>query len=342
MSKTKILKIALSIILLGWLVAQVDYDSLQSYLVGAEYWWYLVALATLPVTVWCGQYKWKILMASRGLTVEGRLLYRYFLVGHFFGNFFPSNVGGDIVRASLVTRHAGRQYWTIATGSVLVERLTGLVGLFIVLVVGALLHYDWFMSLNVVYPVLFALIGFIGAMAFIFSDIGSGFLSVLGRVPLLKKPVGLIQKLHDLMLEYRDDKAELIECVGISVFFYLINALQLWLLLRMFPPVLAEWTTQLVTFTVTSLIAMIPISFNGYGIQEGGYTFLLGSLGYTFTGALAIALLFRGLSIVLSIVGGIIFATSDLSRRAIENSVAELPTDTNEAPEACTTVVEDL
>lgn len=333
MTKTKLLKIALSIILLGWLLAQVDYGSLRSYLVGAEYWWYFVAIATLPVTVWCGLRKWQILMASRGLAIEGRLLYRYFLVGHFFGNFFPSNVGGDIVRASLVTRHAGRQYWTIATGSVLVERLTGLVGLFVVLVVGALLHYDWFVSLNIVYPVLFAILGFVAAMLFVFSDIGSGLLSVVGRVPFLNKPVGLVRKLHDLMLEYRNDKAELIECVVISVFFYLINALQLWLLLRMFPPVTVEWTTQLVTFTVTSLIAMIPISFNGYGIQEGGYTFLLGSLGYTFTGALAIALLFRGLSIVLSIVGGIIFATSDLSRRAIEKSVAELPTATSKASE---------
>lgn len=319
----RLLKILVSVGLLALLFSQVDYAALRTELYGASWGWFLASLCLVPVTVWIGVRKWQILMADRGLSIGTSRLVRYFVIGHLFGNFMPSNVGGDVVRAGLATRFAGRHYWPIAAGSVLVERLTGLVGLFIALALAVVLHYEWFASLGLNHVVLLAFLGFAAALLVIFSDIGSGMISWTLRVPILRKPALLVQKLHNLVLEYRGSMGVLFRCIGLSVVFYFLNAVMIWLILHVFPPVNVGWTTQLVTYTLTSLIAMIPISFNGYGIQEGGYAVLLGSLGYSFGQALTVGILYRGTSIMISIVGAYFFASSHLSRQAIEEEIEE-------------------
>lgn len=319
----RVLKGLVSIGLLALLFSQVDYAALEAELDGASWGWFLASLCLVPLTVWIGVRKWQILMADRGLLIGTSHLVRYFVIGHLFGNFMPSNVGGDVVRASLATRFAGRRYWAIAAGSVLVERLTGLVGLFIALAVAVVLHYEWFALLGLNHIVLLAFLGFAVTLLVIFSDIGSGMISWTLRVPGLRKPGLLVQELYTLVLEYRGSMGVLFRCVGLSVVFYFLNAVMIWLILHVFPPVTVGWTTQLITYTLTSLIAMIPISFNGYGIQEGGYAVLLRSLGYSFGQALTVGILYRATSILISIVGAYFFATSHLSRQAIEEGIAE-------------------
>ncbi|MCJ7591042.1 MAG: flippase-like domain-containing protein, partial [Woeseiaceae bacterium] len=206
MTKSKFIRIILSICLLGWLLAQVEHESLRLYLLNAEYSWYFASIAILPLAMWCGAYKWQILMANRGLRVGGILLISKFLIGVFFNNFLPSNVGGDIVRASLLTRHVGSEHWKIVWGSMLVERFTGLTGLFIALVIGAIFNFDWFVSLNIMYPLLLALIAFASIILVVFSNIQPIPTFLVARAPSLEKPVRLLQQLRDCMREFRNHR----------------------------------------------------------------------------------------------------------------------------------------
>ncbi|HIP88086.1 MAG TPA: flippase-like domain-containing protein, partial [Anaerolineales bacterium] len=67
--------------------------------------------------------RWAVLLRALGLQVPlGRLVHLYF-VGAFFNSFLPSGFGGDVVRALELTQDAPT---TAAVGTVLVDRMTGL------------------------------------------------------------------------------------------------------------------------------------------------------------------------------------------------------------------------
>jgi hypothetical protein len=59
---------------------------------------------------------------------------------------------------------------------------------------------------------------------------------------------------------------------------------------------------------ITQAVSLIPLSFNGLGFREGSYVFLFGYVGISNTLSLTAALVFLFLVIILSLVGGVVFA----------------------------------
>src|SRR5207249_5211049 len=84
----------------------------------------VAAFGLYLLAITAGAYKWGILLAAQGIRVPLYYLLRYTFVGLFFGNFLPSNVGGDVVRAYDLARFTERK--AVSSASVVVDRLTGL------------------------------------------------------------------------------------------------------------------------------------------------------------------------------------------------------------------------
>lgn len=314
---TKILQVVVSFALVTWLVSQMDFRALGENISDADWSWFLLANLLSLGTLICGVWKWQLLLRAQGTKIPTGVVSRYFLIGPFFSNFLPSNVGGDVVRVSLVVRHVGRQHWPTAVGSVFVERVTGLLGLLLVLPIGLALHYDWVISLNILVALVSALGGITALIFVAFSEWGAKILAWFGRFPIMGKPVGFVQKLHNTLFHYRDNRRVIFQCILISCLFYVISAVQISWLLKAFPGMEVPWTTQIVTFCSVSLLASLPIAFNGYGVQESGYVFFFLSLGFSHNQAVILALANRALGIVISIIGGFLFATSNFSRADI-------------------------
>jgi hypothetical protein len=97
----------------------------------------------------------------------------------------------------------------------------------------------------------------------------------------------------------------LLASLALSVLFHLLMGLGTWVLVRALgsSPRLID-----VTWVVpaVSLLTMIPVSLNGYGLRETGYIVLLGSIGVPEAGGAAAALLSRAILIVFSTVGGVL------------------------------------
>jgi len=323
----RILRILVSIALLCFLLLQLDFGTLRESIREARLEWVLIPHFLSVATMMLCAVRWQLLLRAHSVRIGTRASTRYLLIGHFFSNFLPSNVGGDVVRASLATRAAGKEHWPTIAASVVVDRLTGLLAIFLVLPAGIALHYEWVRSTNIIGPLAIACAAFLVLAVAVFTDFGVGLLARVARVPWLGKPVRLVQKLHDAMLEYRKDRTGVVGAVGLSITFYLVAAFQMALLLRAFPAVDVAWTTQIVALCAISLLAMIPVSFNGYGVQEGGYVLLLVSLGFTQNQAILLALGNRLFSVLVSVVGGVAFATGKVSRNEVEEAAVPATTD---------------
>ncbi len=304
----KILKFAVSGAIIFWLFYSVDLVALREQLGSIDWQWFVYAnLLTIGWLV-SGTWRWQILLKVNHLRIEFPTLVKFSLIGHFFSNFLPSNVGGDIAKAMLVARRCGLEFWPHAASSVFVARVLGLFGLFLVLILGVVLNIEWVFSLNVQIPLLLAFIGLLVLSIFIFSDVGNAILRRFESVRIAGVILGIVRRLHDSILSYRSTPQSLLWGFLLSGLLSLIVAVQVWMLIQMFPGNNIGWTSQIVVFVLTSLTAMIPITINGYGLQEGMITVLLVSLGMEPSQGLLVALAYRMLSLIAGSVGGILFA----------------------------------
>lgn len=306
----RFLKLAVSVTLVLWLFSSVDLRSLRQQLAIVDWQWFVYANLMLILGVSIGVLRWKILLRTNNLRPAFGVLANYWLIGQFFSNFLPSNVGGDVVKAALVSRRLGAGSWPHAGSSVIVARVTGLFGMFLVLPIGVAFNVDWVYSLNVQIPLLLAFLGFLILSILVFSDVGNSLLRRYETVRFAGKIISYIRVLHDSLLGYRAAPRTLSLALLLSGALTLQSAVQVWLLIHMFPGLDISWTSQIVVFTLASLMAMIPITINGYGLQEGMFTVLLVSLGLTPSQGLLVAIGYRIGSLLAAAVGGLMFALS--------------------------------
>jgi hypothetical protein len=93
-----------------------------------QWFWVAVAFMMVIASLFLRAFRWDLLLQGLGAGIRyGRLVELYF-VGNFFNAFLPSGFGGDAVRIFETARDVPAN---IAAGTVLVDRLTGLIMLFV-------------------------------------------------------------------------------------------------------------------------------------------------------------------------------------------------------------------
>jgi len=124
---SNLLKILISIGALAWVLSTISFDDILDAVRGANVWLLLIAYAMFTLSLLVRATRWYILIRGLGATVSFWRLVELYFVGSFFNSVLPSGFGGDAVRAAEVTQdvEAGA-----AVGTVIVDRLTGLMVLF--------------------------------------------------------------------------------------------------------------------------------------------------------------------------------------------------------------------
>lgn len=126
---TNILRILISVGALAFLFWKVVNPNDMLAVLRRADWRYLLAAFSLYVTsLIIRAYRWFVLLRGLDPTVPfGRLVHLYF-VGQFFSSFLPSQFGGDVMRALELTQDTDS---SAAIGTVLLDRMTGLLVLFV-------------------------------------------------------------------------------------------------------------------------------------------------------------------------------------------------------------------
>lgn len=126
-----LLKIAITIGGLLFVVTRFDLQEIGTALAAVinanGLFWLLVALSLIGTSLVVRAYRWFVIMRGSGAKVRFGRLVELYIIGNFFNAVLPSGFGGDIVRVTEMTQEipAG-----MATGTVIIDRLTGLLTLF--------------------------------------------------------------------------------------------------------------------------------------------------------------------------------------------------------------------
>lgn len=269
----------------------------------------VVLIALLPVVlVWASCLKWRLLLDYRGVSVNILTLMRYYTVGYWFNNFFPSSVGGDAARSYLVGKRIGSQVESFA--SVVLERLTGLVTLVLLAVLGYIgtpaIHSD---------PVVWVslLIMTAGCTAISLLVWGPdrfipGPDSAVGRIGLVRKILARVTKVRAAMVTFWQNPKVVQLAAGYSFLYHALTVLNVYV---------AAWALGVelsfiglcVVTPIILVVAALPTTPGSIGVWEWAYSILLIPIGAELEQGLAIGLVLRAQLLFASFVGGVLYVT---------------------------------
>ena len=121
------LKIGITVIGLWVVLTKFDLNLMRQTLTQARLGWVLVAFLLVIGSLVVRAYRWWLLLQGLGATIKLKRLVALYFVGNFYNAFLPSGFGGDVVRVVEVAQEVDAG---VAAGTVLVDRLTGLLVLF--------------------------------------------------------------------------------------------------------------------------------------------------------------------------------------------------------------------
>lgn len=261
--------------------------------------------------------KWKYLLDVKGIHKSMWHLHGIYYMAFFFNNFLPSMIGGDVFRMVRTAAPAAKR--TEAICAVLVERGTGLVAMVVLTSVAAIWSL-WrgetppgLYWLYVCASLLFAALVFGGGLALLLS-------SYLERAAYRFRWLASAFHISEVLRGYFVYPMVLGIAFVLSIAFHLLLVTNAYLF-AMSIGVRLDPFAMAVIFPLAVFIAMVPVSFNGFGVKEGALIVLLGQIGVEREQALIIAGLSRVFIVFASIGGGVLLLFDDFSLPSRVSSV---------------------
>jgi glycosyltransferase 2 family protein len=291
-------KIALSASLLIFLFSQVDVHATKKLILRADPTWIPLVFIFYLLQIGSATKRWCYVLGGLRENFPFMKALRLVMVGQFFNQCLPSNIGGDAMRMFYL-RNAGINTQS-AISSVLLDRIMGL----IVLIILATVSLP-FLANRIDNPL--AIMG-LGTL------VGIGWVAILVLFlldnPLTKRfhthkilsvLVGLSQNARALLI----DRTAAVGVLSTSILIHFCSIGIAWTI-DMALGGNASFIVYVFAMVPTLLVVSIPISIAGWGVREQALIIILGGLGITSAHALSVSILF-GFSLIILSAPGVIF-----------------------------------
>lgn len=310
-----LLKLGVTLLGLAIVLTQFDAAAIGAALAEARPFWLVVGFFFVNASLVLRAFRWLLLVRGLHVNVRFRRLVELYFVGNFFNAFLPSGFGGDIVRILEVAREVPAG---VATGTVLVDRLTGLMMLFFLALLALPFRPTDFPAQFLAIIVAVCVAGLVG-----------GFLLLDGRV---------LQRFGRwlpgaLSVEGDGFVAQVVRAVAECGWRAIGGAMFISILFNLLQ--VAWWTTTgwalgyaipysyyLLVVPLLSIALLLP-SIGGLGVRELLAPLLFASAGLSSEQAIALTLLVFALERLSGLLGGPIYLFTILRDRDRHNSPRE-------------------
>jgi uncharacterized membrane protein YbhN (UPF0104 family) len=272
-----ILRILVPILLLSILIYKVDFNAFLSHLktYPLSYLFFstlLIICANLLFAL-----RWKYILSSVEIRVSNYQIIRLVFFSLFLSNFLPTSIGGDLVKLVGIVPATDNEKKDLKVTSVLVDRVFSMLSK--VLLLPFAVHF--LQAFNKPVAELSSI-----SLSFIPAGIRNKIISYITAI----KPWYSIKKIAIIM--------------AISWLSLAFTVGGYWLAAQPFG-VPVTYLQVFYMSILTYFAIILPISINGIGVQEGSYIYLFTLLSFTYEQAWTIALIYRLMTILISIIGGI-------------------------------------
>ncbi len=285
----RLLGTLLAIVLIFVLVREGGWDEVLGALKQISLMRIFAGLALVLVSRIFVSLRWYILLRSGNVKISFRQSIALTFTGLFGNNFLPTTIGGDVVRLAGAMQLGYDR--AVCLASIAADRLLGVVGNAFTLPFGLI-------------PVLHGL-SHGAAQSIAFSS-------------LLARGYAFVSRTLQSFSIWLSKPGALLAAVGCTWGHMLCTVLTMYVLIEGLGGHVDFWLIAGL-WSLTYFVTLVPISINGYGVQELSLTFLFSSIGGLSTAVgLTLAVLIRSFYIFISLVGAFylpgILAAMDASK----------------------------
>lgn len=306
---------SIGLIVTLWL--SVDPRQVATTLARIDIFYLLLALLAQWVGMGLSVAKWRRFLALEGIAARTSYLFQVYLIGSFWNNFLPSSVGGDVVRSLYTARAFGSRAGAVR--SIVFERLTGLLSIIVLCAMAVpFLIVQHPRTLQLFDHPLFvmAMVGVVVVVAVFGQTCWRGFPRLRERAIRLLTPPPPLRR-----------PAPWLVSMLLSLLFQANVALILWLVGRSLQIEVGWWPVWLCA-PVLSLISMVPVTINGFGVREAGFVALFSLYGVATADALVWSVVVYATVAIAGLPGGVLYSVYP-ANRAIRQHLQAAPDTTS-------------
>lgn len=313
MNFKRLIQLFISIVLIAILIYWIDFENFINSVKHANYFYIFIAFIIVTFSRLLMAYKWNILLKVKGINLSLFEVTKIYYISNFLGLYLPPTIGGDIVRAYYITKK--KYQISDIISSIVVERIIGLLVLLLFAVIGGVFFYLFFGDFrfdikNIL--ILFIVIFFI-IFTFFYVSLDKNISNkILNRCDkfisdtIAGRLIHKLKKMYVSYLLYKNAK------IALFIFFLLTSLEVFSYILRSY--VVAQALNVEIPFIylfsfVPIIMALIrlPISLNGFGINEGGFVFFLSLIGISKTTGFSVGLIDHLIVLIAILPGGIFY-----------------------------------
>lgn len=291
-----LLKLLISVGLMAYLVRHIDLFSFASAFLDINFGYVLLGLLVYPLGQLICVIKWRRLALALGIQKGLKPLAELYFMGNFLNVFLPTGVGGDITRSLYLSPGEGKRH--ISFLSVLAERGTGVLSMCLLASLVMLSPYGE--------PIPFLL-------RFGFPLATFGLLASMAILPLLiRRTRTRMRRIlqEDLIVFWKDPLIGLIAMVYSGLFHTALVGIHICIARSLGLEIPIPY--HFVTLAIASLISLVP-SFNGIGVRDAAYVYLLMLVGVDKAHALLFSFLWFFTMTISSGIGFVVYLLHGLA-----------------------------
>ena len=224
----------------------------------------LLILLLVNIQIAVSAWRWKWLLRAQSFALPFRQAYSLTMIGALFNVVIPGAVGGDVIKAYYIARGTTRKAET--TGTIVLDRVAGLVGLFLLAAAAALWNLPAVLHNRALLPVCgFALAGAAGGVAALVVAVRFG-----SRIAPGNPKSGLARVLAGLE-GYRRHSATLPLAIAVSVACHLSACTAVYLAFQALDPPEVPVRAFLLAVPLGLMATALPISPAGIGVGQAAF-----------------------------------------------------------------------
>lgn len=232
------------------------------------------ALALVLLSRMCVTARWYILLRSGGIQTSAWKVAALTFTGLFANNFLPTTIGGDVVRLAGAMQLGYDR--AISLASLAADRLIGMLGMVFTLPLGLV-------------PTI--------------HNLGHGTAQALALSGLLSKGMDFVRRTIQTFSVWFNRPLALLGALACTWGHMGFTFITMYVLIQALGSHVDFWLIAGL-WSLAYFVTLVPISINGYGVQELSLTFLFSTVGGLSTAvSLTVAVLIRALYIGVSLVG---------------------------------------
>ena len=300
-----IIKLSITAFALFLVFQNVDLAEIWQKIKVADPFWVLVAFLLVNGSLVVRAYRWQILLLGLHAKVRFSRLVELYFASNFFNSVLPSGVTGDVVRIVEVAQDVPNN---VAAGTVIVDRATGLMALFMLALLSLPFRPANFPTFWLVQIVAICVIGLVGG----FTVFQGSLMRKFGRfVPQSLQSAWL--KVDNVLLAVQEIGWSAIwKAMGISIIFNLMQIAWWWSAGKALGyDVSLNYYFLIVP--IMSLAILLP-SIGGLGIRELFATLLFTGAGLSPEESTALSLLVFAIERISGLLGAPVYIFSTIRR----------------------------